>query len=493
MASTLRAETTRALHRRLAEEQSEHRLPSIAACIVRAGRVIWSSGVGEIEGRVPAEDTQYRCGSISKTFVAVEIMRLRDENKLDLDDQVGTYVPEIAWLRATIAQLLSHTSGLRSETAGPWWERTEGVPFDSLVNGSLREGLDSLAPSGRRFHYSNLGYGVLGEVVSRIRQRAWQEVIADELLDPLGMVRTTTRPIPPFARGYAVHPHADVVLPEPEHDAGAMAAAGQLWSTTDDLGKWLSLLCGEQPELISPDTLEEMRSPVAVADLPDLPWTTAHGLGLQLFNDKGRRSFGHGGSMPGFLAMLLVDASTSDGVVVLVNATSGLGALATDLLALLHESEPAEPPIWRPMPGGLSSEVLDITGTWYWGTSALVISVSRSGLLELRALGAGREASFSRLSASPNEPERYIGLSGYYHGEILKVERNSDGSLSHLDIGSFILTRTPYDTDAPIPGGVHPLGWSGGSAPPDHLLRGHVRWPHLKRTDADEEPDQGRP
>jgi CubicO group peptidase (beta-lactamase class C family) len=451
----LRERTKRELSARIAKEQATSRLPSLNVGLVRDGRVLWCEGAGEVDGEPPSEETQYRCGSISKTFVAVGVMRLRDEGALDLADPIGRHLPSLPLPDLTIAQLLSHTSGLRAETAGPWWERTPGIPFDDLAATSIRVE-DALARPGRRFHYSNTGFGVLGQLIATLRGSSWDEVVDDELLRPLGMVRTTTRPVAPAARGFGVHPHADVLLAEPEHDAVAMAPAGQLWSTVEDLGRWSTLLSGQHPKVLRPETAAEMREVQAVADMPDEAWTAGYGLGLQLWNNAGVRRYGHGGSMPGFLAALVVDESSSDAAVVMTNATSGLDmTLPGDLLRMLSENEPRTMDPWKPS-SDVDGRVLELTGPWYWGTTALVLSVKGDGSLQLDALRAGRESAFRRLDA---DGDLYVGLYGYYAGERLRVVRHADGSLSHLDIGSFVLTRTPYDPAAEVPGGVDPAGW----------------------------------
>jgi CubicO group peptidase (beta-lactamase class C family) len=88
--------TARALSHRLAVEQSERRLPSVAAGLVRGGDLVWSDAVGTLDGRsggaVPSALTQYRIGSITKTFVAVEVLRMRDEGLLDLNDALSRQV-----------------------------------------------------------------------------------------------------------------------------------------------------------------------------------------------------------------------------------------------------------------------------------------------------------------------------------------------------------------------------------------------------------------
>ncbi|MGH8931399.1 MAG: serine hydrolase domain-containing protein [Egibacteraceae bacterium] len=442
------------LSARLAREQSERRLPSLVAGLVRDGSIVWSGARGSVGDVAPTEDTQYRMGSITKTFVAVCVMRLRDEGRLDLADPLERHLPGTALGDVTVAQLLSHASGLQAETDGPWWERTPGGDWPALAA--------SLAPAwmrhraGRRFHYSNVGFGVLGELVARLRDASWIDVVRAELLAPLGMSRTTTRPTAPYAPGIAVHPWADVLLPEPEHDAGAMAPAGQLWTTVSDLSRWAAFLGGDTAGALNADTLAEMREPLIIDDQPGAPWTGAYGLGLQLINVGGRRFAGHGGSMPGFLASLRVDVETRDAVVVLTNTTAGLSAeLPGDLLGVLREQEPPAVAPWVPSP--VAAEILELAGPWYWGPSPLALRIQADGWLSLDALGTSGRARASRFR--PSGDSTWTGLDGYYAGETLRVVRRPDRSISHLDLASFVLTRTPYDPEADIPGGVAPAGW----------------------------------
>src|SRR4051794_39313826 len=120
--------TARALLRRLAAEQAQSRVPSIVAALVRGGETVWFGARGQVDGKPPTQATQYRIGSITKTFVAVMVMRLRDEGLLDLLDPLGKHVPGTPVGEVTIAQLLSHASGLTAESPGEWWERTPGFP-----------------------------------------------------------------------------------------------------------------------------------------------------------------------------------------------------------------------------------------------------------------------------------------------------------------------------------------------------------------------------
>lgn len=448
---TLDPSTTRALSQRLAVEQSKQRLPSIAAGIVRDGEIVWSDAVGTLDGRAvgpaPTTDTQYRIGSISKTFIGVEVMRLRDEGRLDIGDSIGTHLPEVPFPQVTIAQLLTHTSGLQAETDGEWWERTEGDSWSALMASNPR--LRSTPGTG--FHYSNVGFAVLGELIARLRDQPWQDAVRVGLLEPLGMTRTTTRPAPPAAPGLAVHPLADLVHVEPEHDAVALAPAGQLWSTVDDLARWAALLGGRTAGVLAPETLKEMLQPIAVNNVAGAAWTGAHGLGWQTWNVDGRRFAGHGGSMPGFVADLRVDIESGDGIVLMTNATSGLGKATTELLSLFVEKEPTPPKPWTA--DASQAAALDLVGPWFWGTYEFRLSLAPEGQLRLGTPGEGRGARFKP------EGDGWVGLDGYYTGEPLAVERDATGHATRLVLASFVFTRTPYDPGATIPGGVDEAGW----------------------------------
>lgn len=457
--TALHDRTADLLLHRLARAQVAGRLPSVVAGVVRGGSLLWSAGRGFVDGTEPDADVQYRIGSITKPLTALLVMRLRDEGLVGLSDALDRHVPGTPFGDRTVGQLLSHTAGLQAETAGPWWERTAGGPFDALV--APLDGA-ALHRAGRRFHYSNLGFAVLGELVAQVRGRPWGDCLRVEVLEPLGMRRTSLRPVAPAASGWAVHPFADVVLPEPEHDAGAMAPAGQVWSTVTDLARFATLLAGDGGDVISDDTVAEMSEVIVADEPPSGPPLTGYGLGLSVLWVDGRRLVGHGGSMPGFMAGVLVDreCGSGDGAVILTNATTGSdSALPVDLLGILAREEPALPPPWRPA-AEVDPAALEIVGPWHWGPAALTMRLGADGLLELRAMDgtAARESRFC-----PRRDGTWLGLDGYYAGETLRVVRHPDGTPRHLDLATFVLTRTPYDPAADVPGGVDPRGWRPGT------------------------------
>lgn len=438
-----------------AAEQSAGRLPTLAVGLAGAGRLFWFLGLGR-GGVVPAGDvtpeTQYRIGSISKTFTAVTVMRLRDEGALDLSDPIGRHLGELD-LPVNIAQLLSHTAGLPAEPAGPWWERTPGVDFAVLAQRCLHESALLWRP-GRRFHYSNLGYALLGELVARKRGAPFPAVLAEELLEPLGMHHTTMRPVTPHARGFAVHPHADLVLDEPEHDAVSMAPAGQLWSTATDLARWSAVLAGERPAILAPASAAEMSEPLSVEDRPGQSWSAAYGLGLQLWAEAGRRCYGHSGSMPGFVSLLVADQASGTWLVALCNSTAGFRPTFRDQMLGLAARARSVVPEFPPAGDRPDPSLLELCGTWYWGPRPYSLSLGPGGVLRLRGVPSGRDCDFRPVGGGA-----YVGEWGYFAGERLEPRRRAPGAAVQLEVATFVFTRAPYDPEADIPGGLDERSW----------------------------------
>ncbi|MBD0423558.1 beta-lactamase family protein [Streptomyces sp. TRM S81-3] len=446
--------TRRALLHRIAVAQAEGRAPSLVAAVVRGGRTVWHGARTSVDGHGPDENVQYRIGSITKTFTAVLVLRLRDEGVLDLGDPLEKHLPGTGVGEVTIVELLSHTSGLAAESPAPWWERTPGSLRPELADVLGEQPL--LHPAGRRFHYSNPGYTLLGALVEKLRGAPWEDVLRREVLEPLGLNRTTGRPQAPHAGGWAVHPWADVMLAEPTEDLGRMAPAGQLWSTTGDLARFAAFLANGNDKVLSASSVREMRTPAAPAEATDFADGMTYGLGLQIQHRDGRLLVGHSGSLPGFLANLTIGVEDDVAAVVLANCTSGplLSVVGADLVRIVAEAEPRMPEPWRPL-SEVDPSVLELAGQWYWGTHGFALRLTIDGGVSLEPLsGNGRRSRFRA-----NADGTWTGLEGYYAGELLRAVRRPDGSVSHLDLGSFVFTRQPYGEGAAVPGGVDPEGW----------------------------------
>ncbi|HET7356571.1 MAG TPA: serine hydrolase domain-containing protein [Nocardioidaceae bacterium] len=439
--------TAHRLRALLAHEQATARLPSVCAGVVRGPGLVWTGEHGATTGTVPpSPDVQYRIGSITKTMTAVLVMQLRDEGQIDLADRLDHHLPGVGYGDRTIRSLLSHSSGMQSEPEGPWWERSPGVPFEELVRGI--DGGRAAHPPGATYHYTNLAFGLLGELVARHRDVSWWDVVCARLLEPLGMARTSYLPEPPAATGYSVHHFAGTLTEEPAHDAGAMAPAGQVWSTVNDLALWARFLRDGDERVLSAATLQEMATPQSGSAVDGL--AGGYGLGLRLVSGGSGMLVGHTGSMPGFLAGLLVDRPRGTAAVVLANGTSGLRCegFPADLLATLEDLEPSLPAPWEPN-GSVPAQVEEVLGVWHWGNTAFAFAWTGAELA-VSKLSTGVEAHRFR----PCQDGGFLGTAGYHHGERLHVVRDQHGTINHLECATFIYTRSPYDPAAPIPGGV---------------------------------------
>ncbi len=445
----------------LDERRSERRVPALSAAVALGGELVWADAVGVAGPGEPATPGHaFRVGSITKPMTAVAVLRLVADGRLALEDRVGHHLAEAPAADATIAQLLTHTAGLPAEPAGSWWERHGGGTWAEVV----ASGLPSLWAPGERFHYSNVGYAVLGRLVEAAHGRAWDEVLCDELWGPLGMTSTGRLPAGPRATGYAVHPHADLVLTEPVAAYGAMGPAGEVWSTPTDLVRFASWLAGLGPGADDDAVLplvwrREMTRPRTVVDEPGAPFA-AWALGVSIHHvprdDRpGRRLTGHGGSVPGFTAEVRVDVAAGETVAVCGSSTAGYGD-AQFLFDLLDADGRGIGPDGAPASGGRETRPEDtgLAGTWYWGPLPFTV-VLDAGRLRLEATGReSRGTVFAR-----RDDGEWVGVEGgYWLGERLRVVGGS--GTQALDVGTFHLTRTPYDPATAVPGGLDPAGWT---------------------------------
>lgn len=437
--------TAHRLRARLAHAQSAGRLPAVVAGLVRDGEPVWFDAYGTppVPGHDPY-DVQYRIGSITKTMTAVLVLQLVRDGRIGLDDPASAVLGEVGYADRSVRTLLAHSSGMQSEPAGPWWERTAGGSWAELT--AANDGSGAVFPAFQEFHYSNLGYALLGELAARLLGSTWWEAVDRRILAPLGMRRTSYLPEGAAAQGWSVHPYESTLVAEPATDTGAMAPAGQAWATATDLARYASFLLEGHPDVLSADELARAFGPQSGNPKDGLGY--GHGLGFQLFPGGAGTLAGHTGSMPGFLAACLVDRDRRVSGVVLANGTAGYSpaAIVTELLDELERCEPTIAPAWTPSPAP-PTELAGVPGVWHWGNTPIVFAMEG---VELVGRRGGVE--LYRFAVADG---RVVGRSGYHAGEELHVVRRADGSVGHLDIATFVYTREPYDPEAPIPGG-HP-------------------------------------
>lgn len=322
--------------------QDRLRIPGIAAGIVLDGELAWSEGFGVADldsGRKADSKTLFRVASITKTFTGAAIMRLRDEGKLSLDDPLARHIPEFRRAKArrgsieqvTLRRLLSHHSGLVSEAPFDYWHTLE-FPTRAQVLDSLEYVEVALEPD-RRWKYSNLGFGLLGEVVARVSGQPYEKYVSSTILKPLGLTSTmfelnsTARS--QFATGYDPDPYSDRPVQAVHSSMAGLSAAGGLYTNVENLALWLRLQMSSSlrglPEpadfkaaknaVLSPDTLAEMQRP----QILEADWKQGYGLPWRSSRSGDRVYVNHGGALPGHRSGLYFDPVRGFGFIFLSN------------------------------------------------------------------------------------------------------------------------------------------------------------------------------
>src|SRR5687768_8254556 len=250
-----RAERVRALQSEIESAFREfavtNRIPGLAYGVVLDGQLVLSGayGVSQIDGKVPATtQTLFRIASMSKSFAAMAILHLRDQGKLRLDDPVEKHLPELKRVtplttdspKITIRDLLTHSAGFPEDNPwGDWQLEDKESDLVKLVKG----GLSLSNPPGLAYEYSNLGYALLGRIVSRATSMSCQRYIDRHILAPLGMQRTeweyTEVPEKLLASGYRWEEQQwkrEKLL----HD-GVFGPMGGMISSVEEFSKYMAL------------------------------------------------------------------------------------------------------------------------------------------------------------------------------------------------------------------------------------------------------------
>jgi CubicO group peptidase (beta-lactamase class C family) len=425
------------LSQHLRAAQADQRMPSASAAVFRDGEVLWWEALGSavVPGEPATPDHQYRIGSITKTFTAVCVMQLRDAGRLELDAPLREYVPE-APVGPTVRQALSHLSGFQREPPGEIWETLRPPSREDLIAG-LEDAEQVLRP-GMRWHYSNLAFGLLGEVVARRARASYPEVLRERVLEPLGLSRTSLRESAPVARGYLVEPYSDRLQEEAHVEmTETTAALGQLWSTTGDLARWGSFIAAGDDAVLSRSTLDEMALVQTMVD--QRRWALGWGLGLELYRSGDRVYAGHGGAMPGFLAGLCVSREERTGAVALTNSGAGPNAetLAIELADKALDVLPPRVEAWEP-DQEVPPDVEPLLGQWW--TEGLELHFSyRGGRFQARLLAGtpGRDISYFEREGD----DRWRVAEGRELGERLRIVRDESGRPVKLYFATYPVTR----------------------------------------------------
>jgi D-alanyl-D-alanine-carboxypeptidase/D-alanyl-D-alanine-endopeptidase len=323
-------------------------IPGMVWGIVEDGRLVHVKGAGVQDvdtKRLVTADTLFRIASMTKAFTALSILALRDEGKLTLDAPVETYVPELrGWRYPTsdspkirVRDLLTHTAGF--VTDDPWGDRQTPLPEDDFTR-LLREGVPFTRPPGTAMEYSNLGYALLGRIVTNASGEPYKDFVARRLLAPLGMTSTgfevAASPIERRALGYRWED--DTWKLEPTMAHGAFGAMGGLQTSATDYAKWVVYLLSAWPARDGADSGPVRRSSVRelaqganFLSLRQRPGSSgpeacreasAYAMGFFAASDCDLGlALNHGGGYPGYGSHVLLLPDRGVGIFALANRT----------------------------------------------------------------------------------------------------------------------------------------------------------------------------
>jgi CubicO group peptidase (beta-lactamase class C family) len=347
--------------------------PGAAWGIVIDGALLHTGafGVRDVSTRAPVDaDTVFRIASMTKSFTAMAILKLRDEGKLSLDDPAERYVPELKGLpypttdspRITVRHLLTHSAGFPEDN--PWGDQQLSKSDDDLSR-MLRSGIPFSNAPGMAYEYSNYGFAILGRIVSQVSRQPYDEYIDQSILRPLGMTSTTLHPakVPESRRAIGYRWEDEQWKVEPSLPHGSFGAMGGMLTSIRDLSRYVAAFLdafpprdGAETAPIRRSSLREMQQPwrpstVRVTRDPasNAPQLTAgsYGYGLGVTQTCAFRSMvAHSGGLPGFGSQMRWLPDYGVGIIAFGNVTyTGWGRVigeAFDKLAATGGLQPRE-------------------------------------------------------------------------------------------------------------------------------------------------------
>ncbi|HEX7296588.1 MAG TPA: serine hydrolase domain-containing protein, partial [Pyrinomonadaceae bacterium] len=318
-----------------------------AALVAENGKVVYKGAFGSanMEWNIPnTPDTKFRLGSITKQFTATVILQLVEQGKIKLDGKLSDYLPEYrkdVGEKVTIHHLLTHTSGIPSYTSQPGFaENVSRNPYkvDEFVKKYASGNLEF--EPGSKFLYNNSGYFLLGAIIERVTGKRYEQVLRENIFDPLGMKNTGydhhDTIIPKRATGYSKTP--DGYTNALYLDMSIPYAAGSLYSTVEDLYLWDQALYTDK--LLTAQSKALMYTPFL--DNYAYGWTVQNA--SFKVNNADVPLIAHGGGINGFTTTIVRFPKEKNLIVMLDNTGTGYLDRLSDSIAKIIYNQPYESP-----------------------------------------------------------------------------------------------------------------------------------------------------
>ncbi len=333
-------------------------VPGAGIALVHADGIEWMGGIGlaDVARRTPVtEDTHFRVGSISKTFVAMALVQLAEEGELTLDDLLSNILPDLAienpWdatVPIRIVHLLQHTAGFDDMHFAEMYNFSD--PPDMSLAMVMRRTPGSRRVRwrpGTRMSYSNPGYGVAGMVIEKIAEQPYEEYIRQRIFEPLDMT-TSSFVLRPADEATLAIGYSGRRLRITGYPQIYLRPAGNLHTSTRELATFVRTLLnwgalGETP-IVDPEYLSNMeRARTTIASTAGL--RNGYGSGIMTWTDLPYPMLGHGGGIEGFVSAYGYSPARDVGFVVLLNRDDARGTLnRLTALATSYLKREIEPP-----------------------------------------------------------------------------------------------------------------------------------------------------
>ena len=257
-----------------------------------------STGYRNVAAKSPArQDTVFRIASMTKSFTAISILKLRDEGKLSLDDPADRYVPELKSLlyptsdspKITIRHLLSHAEGFPEDN--PWGDR-QLADSEAELSDIMRRGIPFSNTPGVAYEYSNYGFAILGRIVTRVSGMPYPAYVSANILRPLGMTSTTLEPaeVPADRLAHGYRWEDAQWKDEPLLANGSFGSMGGMLTTVSDLSRYVAAFLDAWPARDGPET-----APIRRASLREMQQVWRPAPGSVTRNDSGALQLNTGG------------------------------------------------------------------------------------------------------------------------------------------------------------------------------------------------------
>lgn len=324
---------------------AESRAPSASFAVIRGKDTLafGAHGLANVDvWRAPTATTVYEIGSLTKQFTSASIMKLVEQGRVKLDDDLSKYVPQFPMQgkKVSVRQLLNHTSGIHSYTSSPDWQKTwnDALSPDQIVKFIAADTFD-FAP-GSAYRYNNTGYVLLGMVIEKATGQKYAKYLEDQIFKPLGLRQTSYCPSktsdPTFALGYSKGPNG--ITRAQFLDLSHPFAAGALCSTVGDFAKWQRAL--DAGKVVSPASYALM----STADTLNSGRKINYGFGLIPGVFNGHKTVSHTGGIPGFATAAVSVPDDSLSIVVFTNYDGeSPQALVQNLLRVAYGVAPVAP------------------------------------------------------------------------------------------------------------------------------------------------------